>query len=54
MSLKRLVDARFLSDTAKCIEVEEEIGAHHKQSRFIELFSIPRNRRAARAATVVM
>ncbi|GAA6050068.1 hypothetical protein NBRC10513_001374 [Rhodotorula toruloides] len=40
--------------TAKCIEMEEEIRSHHKRSRFVELFTVPRNRRAARAAAVVM
>ncbi|BGP33902.1 hypothetical protein JCM10296v2_005710 [Rhodotorula toruloides] len=40
--------------TAKCIEMEEEIRSHHKTSRFVELFTVPRNRRAARAAAVVM
>ncbi|GAA6035276.1 hypothetical protein NBRC10512_004673 [Rhodotorula toruloides] len=40
--------------TAKCIEVEEEIRSHRRRSRLVELFTVPRNRRAARAAAVVM
>ncbi|BGP41910.1 hypothetical protein JCM10449v2_005905 [Rhodotorula kratochvilovae] len=40
--------------TAKCIEVEEHLAAQRTRSRVVELFAVPRNRRAVIASCTVM
>ncbi|GAA6014407.1 hypothetical protein JCM10207_005450 [Rhodosporidiobolus poonsookiae] len=40
--------------TAKCLEIEKQVDKNRTRSRFVEMISVPRNRRAWRASSVVM